>query len=716
MQGDHPGGERAASVTIPEKVRHHRSLRVRLLEFLGASAQAVLEMSNRLQLPAPTVLPVAGAVVGLYSGLAAGLFTNLIWLVNSIFFSVDGLTLPSGEKPTLGQVTEALASSRWHTEYAIMGVPLALLALVLSRVIWPGGPRDQVKNRLRVLALLVLGALSLYYPLLLVANLNMALGGHRELSRQLVDLPWWVRLPAPMLGGLLVGWMLRKRPEIHGHGVPEVVMAVRREREPLRTRGGVLKLLASAVTIGSGGSAGREGPIVYVGAALASGVGRTLGFTRKELSILLASGAGAGIAASFDAPITGAIFAMEIILREFEIKVFSPIILASVTATMVGRGLMGAAPMLHRMGYQMASGWEILAYVALGLLSGLLAFAFVRLLHHAEELFSGRLDFSLSKRLGQWPLPARAGLGGLLVGGMILLSPAVWGAGHEWVNIAVAGNLSITALLAACVLKLLATSTTIGSGGSGGTFFPMVVMGALAGGAFGGVVHALFPNISAPGGAYAAVGLGATVAGFNRAPLTGMMIAYELSGNYAIILPLMVTCTIASALCHYLVERRSERPLTDESILRRTPVRALVVPASPVPAATRLRELLDLLLGSSHGALPVLDPGGRVYGIVQLHHLRELWRDEQLTSMLNAVDAARKLPTLTGETDLATALDQMDQNDVDALPVVDFDSSVAAFGLVTRIGIQRFLHGAQAEAHAEARRPVASTELEAAPK
>lgn len=213
-----------------------------------------------------------------------------------------------------------------------------------------------MKRRLQVLAFLCLGALGLYYPLVGLTVVNTALHGGRATAEQALSLPWWATLLLPTAGGWLVGGLLRRRPETHGHGIPEVQKAINQDGEGLGVRGGLLKILASAVTIGSGGSAGREGPIVYGGAAIASGVARTLGFTRRELTILLASGAGAGIAASFNAPIAGSIFALEIILREFELKVLAPIIPASVTATMVGRDVMGTTPLLRRFPYEMVSG------------------------------------------------------------------------------------------------------------------------------------------------------------------------------------------------------------------------------------------------------------------------------------------------------------------------------------------------------------------------
>ena len=260
----------------------------------------------------------------------------------------------------------------------------------------------------------------------------------------LPDLPWWLMLLAPAAGRLAVGRLLRDRPETHGHGVPEVVRAVKSEREELRAGGrGLLKLVASAITIGSGGSAGREGPIVYGGAAFASTVGRTLGFTRRELSILLACGAGAGISASFNAPIAGAVFAMEIILREFELRVFSPIILASVAGTLVSRGVMEQAPMLRPA--RLPAGQRLGGLRLRGAGARVRA-ARVRLRAAAARRRStsspGGMRGRLSAWLGQGRCPCAPRWAGCARACSCFLSPAVWGTGHDYINLAAAGELA----------------------------------------------------------------------------------------------------------------------------------------------------------------------------------------------------------------------------------------------------------------------------------
>ncbi|MFE8602214.1 chloride channel protein [Archangium violaceum] len=685
--------------------------RTSLREAARRFIHACLQASNRIHLPGPSVLPVAGAIVGLYSGLAAGIFVNLIGLVSGITFSSAwlGEALRRPGSRTLVSVWETLRTTNWHLELAIIGLPLAFGALLLVRIIQPGGPRDEVKRRLRLLALLVLGALALYYPLVALTALNRVFGQAHEVTEILPHLPWWVFLLAPPLGGLVVGRLLRDYPNTHGHGVPEVVRAVKGNQE-LPGQFGLLKLVASAITIGSGGSAGREGPIVYGGAAFASTVGRTLGFSRRELAILLACGAGAGISASFNAPIAGAVFAMEIILREFELRVFSPIILASVAGSLVSRGTMDAAPMLHRLDYQLVSSFEVVFYGVLGLICGLLAYAFVRLMHHAEDFFAGRMKGErMSVWFGQRSLPLRAAGGGLCAGLLALLSPPVWGSGHAYINLAAIGQLSFVFLVIACVAKLVATALTLGSGGSGGTFFPSAVMGAMAGGAFGTLVHYFFPASTGPSGAYAIVGMGGAVAALTRGPLMGMMMLYELSGNHAIILPLMVTCTISSALCHYLSERKAPKPQTDAELLSSTPVRALMRELAPVPADMHLRPLMDQVLTTESGTLPVLDGNGQLYGIVQVDQFRDIWRDEELHPMLVASDLARKVPLLTPDTNLAHALVLMDQEDVDALPVQATETGQRC-GLLTRSLVRRFLSSHHAREHAHGEHLVAPTE------
>ena len=314
---------------------------------------------DRLRLPGATVLPVAGAVVGLYGGLAAGVFANLIGVVSGVVFGwPQVIDIVRRGSETRAALRDSLAHapgirSTWSSAFPWRcprwGSPGS------SGRVAPGTWRAGGCGSWRCWCSAHSRSTTPWWrwPRSTRCSATAA-----NLLAVLPTLPLWARILVPAAGGALVGRLLEAHPGTRGHGVPEVVAAVQQNPEALTARRGLRKLLASALTIGTGGSAGREGPIVYGGAAFGSAVGRTLGFTRRELSVLLAAGAGAGIAASFNTPIGGAVFALEIILREFELKVFSPIFLASVTATLVARGVMGNAAMLERVPYQLQSGWE----------------------------------------------------------------------------------------------------------------------------------------------------------------------------------------------------------------------------------------------------------------------------------------------------------------------------------------------------------------------
>jgi CIC family chloride channel protein len=343
---------------------------------------------------------------------------------------------------------------------------------------------------------------------------------------------------------------------VRGHGIPEVAAAIKHDGEGLTARFGLVKLLGSALTQGSGGSTGREGPIVYGAGAIASSIGRSLGFTGRDLCILIACGSGAGIAASFNTPVAGAIFALEILLANLEARVFLAVIFASVSGTVVGQALLGTAPVLPKMDFFMKSPWEVLSYTALGLSLGVVSFAVVKLLSLSEKFWGGGNDNFLSKALGSLPLGVRAAIGGCMVGAMALVSPVTWGAGHDYVVLATDQTADpLRFLLVAFAMKVIATVVTLGSGGSGGLFFSSAVIGALYGGAIGHVFHYWMPDIFGRSGAYALVGMGGCVAAILKGPFTAMIIVRELTGDYGVIVPLMITCTISAGVCGYLRNR-----------------------------------------------------------------------------------------------------------------------------------------------------------------
>ncbi len=355
----------------------------------------------------------------------------------------------------------------------------------------------------------------------------------------LYSLPFWWRIAAPAAGGLIVGWIVyRFAREAKGHGVPEVMEAVALRGGRIRPRVVIAKMFASGISIGSGGSVGREGPIVQIGSALGSSIGQWLRVDQRRMRTLVGCGAAAGIAATFNAPVAGALFAVEVILGDFAVTQFSPIVISSVAGTVVSHRFLGDFPAFEVPVYRLVSASELFAYAGLGILAGFVALAFIRSLYGTEDLFD---------KLRAHPA-VKAMLGGAIIGVIGIWAPHIFGVGYEAINEALNGTIVWQFMLLLVVVKIIAVSITIGSGGSGGIFAPSLFIGAMLGGAAGTVVHTVWPASTAAPGAYALVGMGAVVAAGTHAPITAILIIFELTGSYTIILPLMISCIIATLL------------------------------------------------------------------------------------------------------------------------------------------------------------------------
>lgn len=355
----------------------------------------------------------------------------------------------------------------------------------------------------------------------------------------LYGLPVWWKLLAPTVGGAMVGFIVyRFAREARGHGVPEVMEAVAVSGGRIRPRVVVAKMFASGVCIASGGSVGREGPIVQIGSALGSTLGQWLDIDHQRLRTLVGCGAAAGIAGTFNAPVAGALFAVEIILGDFGVTQFSPIVISSVAATVVSQHFLGDFPAFIIPSYSLLHAYELFAYAALGILAGLAALAFIRALYGTEDLFD---------RIKLHPI-IKGSIGGAIVGTIGIWVPHIFGVGYEAINDALNGTMLWYFMVALVLAKIIAVSVTIGSGGSGGIFAPSLFIGAMLGGAIGTVVHSLWPATTAGPGAYALVGMGAVVAAGTHAPITAILIIFELTNEYKIILPLMISCIIATLI------------------------------------------------------------------------------------------------------------------------------------------------------------------------
>ncbi|MGD8897006.1 MAG: chloride channel protein [Acidobacteriota bacterium] len=339
----------------------------------------------------------------------------------------------------------------------------------------------------------------------------------------------------PALGGLIVGPIIHHfAREARGHGVPEVMTALATAGGRIRPRVVIVKIAASAMTIGFGGTAGREGPMIQIGSAIGSAIAQLSRLPTRHIRTLVACGAAGGVAATFNAPIAGAIFSMEVLMGRLAGD-FLLVMLTSLTSTFVARAYLGNFPAFVAPAYELVSPAELPLYFGLGLIAGLGAFLYVRLLYKSEDWFE-------AWRFPEWLKPA---VGGLMLGVLLRYFPEVYGPGFPAIEAALWVRLSLGLLVALFFAELLANVFTLGSGGSGGVFAPSLYMGAMIGGAYGIGVHALFPETTGGSGAYAMVGMAAFFAAAAKAPTTSILILFEMTNDYRIILPLMIA-TVAS--------------------------------------------------------------------------------------------------------------------------------------------------------------------------
>ncbi|MFH1485096.1 MAG: chloride channel protein [Chloroflexota bacterium] len=424
----------------------------------------------------------------------------------------------------------------------------------------------------------------------------------------------------PAAGGLLVGPLIYfLAREAKGIGVPDVLEAVALKGGRIRSRVAVVKLLATTLCIGSGGSGGSVGPIVQIGASIGSAIGQRLKLPDEQVITLLACGAAGGISAIFNAPIGGAIFALEVILGRVVTPRFAHILVSSVVADYLAHLLIGRERVFSIPEFGIVSPWEIGFYVVLGILAAFAALAFIYLLYRCQELFS-------TAKLPDYLKPA---LGGLAVGLLGLYSGDLFGVGFESVEKALWGQMALGTLLVLGVLKILATSVTIGSGGSGGIFAPCLFIGAMLGGAMGNIVHGLFPTFTGPAGAYGLVGMAAVFAAAARAPFSAMLILFEMTGDYDIVLPLITAVVVSTLVARAL---KQETIFTEELARRGIYLRgrsagavAATMPREakadglpPVSTATPIKDLLELLHKTGQDRFPVQDKAGSQIGVVTL--------------------------------------------------------------------------------------------------
>ncbi len=503
----------------------------------------------------------------------------------------------------------------------------------------------------------------------------------------------------PALGGLIIGPLIyRFAREAKGHGVPEVMEAVALRGGRIRPRVALVKTLASAICIGTGGSVGREGPIAQIGSTIGSTIGQVFKLSSERVRNLVACGAAGGVAATFNAPIAGSLFALEVILGQLHAVYFGAVVISAVTADIVAHFFEGNLRAFSVPNYALISPWELLLYALLGIIAAVLSVGFSRLLYFSEDLWES------------FPFPEylKPALGGLMLGALGLLTfkfdgfPRIFGVGYDTIDQALFGQLAIQVTFSLLFLKMLATAITLGSGGSGGVFAPSLFMGAMLGETFGLLANQLFPSITAPAGAYALVGMAAFFSGAAHAPVTAILILFEMTGNYQIILPLMLT-TVISTLVSRTISRESIYTLKlsrrgthleqgqDVDVMQSVTVgEVMTTSVDVVPLTMPLEELADTFVRTRHHGFPVVNDSGDFAGVVSLQDLDSAMLHGTLEDKTVAdIATTEGLLVAYPYEPMWVALRRLGPRDVGRLPVLESEQSRRLVGVVRRYDIIR---------------------------
>ncbi len=496
----------------------------------------------------------------------------------------------------------------------------------------------------------------------------------------------WMIIWVPVLAAIPVAWIvIRFAPESRGNGVPEVMSAVETQGGRIRARVAPAKALASAVTIGSGGSVGQIGPVAQVSASLASSLGRVMRQPPEMMTLLVAGGAAGGVSASFNAPIAGVFFALEVILRRFNVRNFTLVVVSSVIATLVAIAIMGPEPGIAIPSYELVSSIEIGFYALLGLAAALVGILFFRLVYLAEDLISAI----------HMPALGRPALAMLAVGAIGFWHQEIFGIGFDVIEDAAEGRITVGTLGLLLVLKVLATALTIGGGSSGGLFAPALFVGAMLGGLMGAGFEAIAPGNTAPPGAYAVVGTAAVFAAAARAPITSLFIVFELTRDYELILPLMTAVAIATGVAQIITRdtvysiklarigvRLREEP-GRAAMDQITAVEAMRTNVPLVDADATLDELAMVLSRAGGNAVAVTDEEGRFQGLITATDVTAAL--ERTHEGVHAADIVRRSTLYVHPDDsLRDVVAMLADADVRQVPVVARFDPTRLLGMVTQ--------------------------------
>lgn len=532
-----------------------------------------------------------------------------------------------------------------------------------------------------------------------------------NLIGRMAELPIWQVLLVPTAGGLLVGLFLQfVMPGRRTMGVADVIEAMALRNGRMRFRDGLSAAFVSVVSLGIGASTGREGPMVHLGASIAGGVTRRLGLSPHLARTLLGCGVAASVAASFNAPIAGVFFALEVIIGHYALSAFAPVVIASVAGTVICRAHLGSQPAFLLPQFGVHSLWEFPAFMVLGAVCAGIAIVFMWSIFYAERVTD-------SLPVPNWLKPAA---GGLAVGAIAVEFPQVLGVGYEATDAALNELFPLWLLLMLIPLKTAATAISLGCRFGGGVFSPSLCIGAMTGGAFGIIAASVFPHLAASHGAYAIVGMSALAAATLGAPISTILIVFELTGDYQITVAVMLATSIATMIVqqaqgrsffHWQLENRglNLRGGRARHLLQTLTVRdVLAEDFDKIPEHTSIPDIKTMFSRQPHSTVVVVDNEDELVGTISFSDLKHVAFDNNLDNLINARDMARNQALAPAPEDtLEGVLAVMDVSGEEHLAVVAATDDRSVLGVVHHRDIlrayNRALLQAQAEEHDDSR-------------
>ncbi|MCP4137361.1 MAG: CBS domain-containing protein [bacterium] len=560
-----------------------------------------------------------------------------------------------------------------------------------------------------IIVALLIGALAgggaLLIRIMIKAISDLAFAGNGTLLDNIIAAPWYIKVFVPAIGGLIVGPLIYFfAREAKGHGVPEVMQSILLRGGVIRPRVAAVKAIASAVTIGTGGAVGREGPIVQIGSSIGSAVGQFFRVSNVRMKTFVGCGAAAGIAAAFNAPIAGALFAVEIILQDFAVSQFSPIVVSSVMATVISHKFEGdlaafkivnSGTQLEGTISQLKSPVELVFFFILACVCGLVGYAFIKVLYFSEDFFDDKFRF---------PEYLKPVIGGLLIGSIALVFPQIMGVGYDSISAALVNDplwsneLIWYIPLVLMLVKIVASSLTLGSGGSGGIFAPSLFIGSMGGIFFGRIVHKIFPNVTSTPETYAVVAMGGLIAATTYAPITAIIMVFELTKNTHIILPVMMTCIISTIIASKL-SRESIYTLklvrrnihmkdgAEANIMKSIFVKDVYTKTyETIDSTNRFNEVANQVIAGHDPYFPMVNKKGQLEGMISLHDIKEhLYDKDILQDLLIAEDIANKsVESVKLEDNCHEVIEKLREAKLQGLPVVSSKKSGKLLGMVWR--------------------------------